>query len=108
MKLLKSDLGTKNACFSEKWIAKTLKNIPEGNRILDAGAGEQQFRKYCKHLEYVSQDICEYEGLGNGAGIQMKKWFFNQIDIVSDISSIPQPSNSFDAILCTEVFEHLP
>ena len=30
------------------------------------------------------------------------------MDIISDITSIPQPDASFDAIMCIEVFEHLP
>jgi ubiquinone/menaquinone biosynthesis C-methylase UbiE len=30
------------------------------------------------------------------------------LDIICDILSVPRASSSFDAILCTEVFEHLP
>jgi 2-polyprenyl-3-methyl-5-hydroxy-6-metoxy-1,4-benzoquinol methylase len=38
----------------------------------------------------------------------MEKWDFTGIDIVSDIINIPEPGQSFDAILCTEVIEHIP
>lgn len=90
------------------WLEKTLKAIPAGSRILDAGAGEQRFKKFCSHLNYVSQDFAQYTGEGNGIGLQMGKWDQNNLDIVSDIVKISEPDESFDAILCTEVFEHLP
>jgi 2-polyprenyl-3-methyl-5-hydroxy-6-metoxy-1,4-benzoquinol methylase len=32
---------------------------------------------------------------------------YGQLDIVSDIASIPEKASSFDAIMCTEVFEHI-
>lgn len=60
------------------------------------------------HLEYVSQDFAKYDGSGDNKGLQVGKWDQENIDIVSDITSIPQPDSSFDAVLCTEVFEHIP
>jgi hypothetical protein len=52
-----------NELNRQTWLKKTLAALPAGSRILDAGAGELKSRKYCGHLNYVSQDFCQYKGL---------------------------------------------
>ena len=71
-------------------------------------SGEQQFKCFCTHLKYVAQDFAKYDGRGDSSGLQVGAWDQTQLDIVSDIVAIPEPDASFDAIMCTEVFEHLP
>ena len=71
---MKPIVGTRNEENRVTWIEKPLKKIPADSRLLDAGAGEQPFRKYCSHLNYISQDFAEYDGSGDGKGLQMKKW----------------------------------
>jgi SAM-dependent methyltransferase len=100
-------VGTRNLENRNAWLEKTLAAIPAGQRILDAGAGELQYRRFCEHLDYVSQDSAEYDASSN-VGLQGEGWDTSKIDIVSDIISIPVESKSFDAIMCIEVFEHVP
>lgn len=96
-----------HAKFKEKLIVEFLKSIPDGKSILDVGAGEMPYRKYCEHLRYKSQDFCQYDGKGDSRGIQTQKFDTGGIDIVSDITEIPLPDGSEANMLCAEVLEHV-
>lgn len=100
--------GNNNLISREAWLKAALKNIAPETKILDAGAGELKYKKFCEHLEYTSQDFGQYNGEGNSEGLQTKTWDNSKLDIVSDIVNIPVKNSSFGAIMCVEVLEHLP
>ncbi len=67
--------------------------------MLDAGAGASKYRPFFAHCRYETQDFCQYKG-------ELVK-YLQPIDHVCDITNIPLPDASLDAIICTEVFEHV-
>lgn len=101
-------IGNNNLVNRQKWVESVLLNLPAGLSILDVGAGECQYKRFCTHLNYVSQDFNQYTGEGDNVGLQTGTWDVSKIDIISDILSIPVPNEQFDVVLCTEVLEHVP
>ena len=45
----------------DEWIINKIKEIPLGLSLLDVGAGNMPYKKYCNHLNYISQDFGEYD-----------------------------------------------
>jgi SAM-dependent methyltransferase len=96
----------RNSQARENWIAQTLGNLPQGHSIIDVGAGECAYKKYCGHLEYIAQDIAEYDGVGDGVGLQTGVWDTSKLDFVCDLYDIPE-DRRYDAVFCSEVLEHV-
>ena len=93
----------------EQWVEKQLSLLEDGQLLLDAGCGPQPYKKFYKHLKCKTQDFGAYDGKGNGSGMQNgEDWHYTELDYTSDIWDIPEKDGSFDAILCTEVIEHIP
>lgn len=97
----------RNQEFRDEWIQEKLKSIAEGDTILDAGAGESRYKKYCSHLKYISQDFGEYVPNESLGGLHSNKWDYSDLNIVCDIIDIPMDNETIDVIMCTEVIEHI-
>lgn len=76
-----------------KFVEFSSHQVKPSHLILDAGSGRQQYRKYFSHAKYESTDIeqlpdCEH-------------------DFMCSLDNIPKADNTYDAILCTQVLEHV-
>jgi SAM-dependent methyltransferase len=91
-----------NSRSRDQWVADRARSIAPDARVLDVGAGTAPYRDLFKHCQYETQDFAQYDGYKGPEGQ------YAQIDYVSDIAEIPVADATFDAILCTEVLEHVP
>ncbi|MCR9127783.1 MAG: class I SAM-dependent methyltransferase [Rhodobacteraceae bacterium] len=96
----------KNHAARERWIETTLRALPEGSSLLDVGAGECAYKPFCDHLQYLAQDIAEYDGAGDGVGLHTGKWDTSRLDFICDLYDIPE-DRQFDTVFCSEVLEHV-
>lgn len=79
------------------FVEDTALSLPEGARVLDAGAGEGPYRPLFAHVRYVALD----DGRGD------RKWDYGRLDVAGDLLRMPFRDGAFDAVLCTETLEHL-
>jgi SAM-dependent methyltransferase len=92
-------LWNPEAFARDSWIKAQAQKLAPGSRVLDAGAGASKYRPFFAHCQYETQDFCQYQG-------DLVK-YVEPIGHVCDITAIPLPDASLDAILCTEVLEHV-
>ncbi len=97
----------------DEFVLAELQKIQAGKLLLDAGCGSQRYREYCSHLNYKAQDFGKFTtdlkkmiGSDGDGGEEVYK--YGPLDYVGDIWDIKEKSNTFDAVLCSEVFEHIP
>lgn len=78
-------------------VARIAGSLPAGTKLLDAGAGEGAYRKLFSHCEYRSIDMAVGEA----------QWDYSALDYVAPLDKMPIETGAFDAVLCTQVLEHL-
>jgi SAM-dependent methyltransferase len=67
-----------------------------GAGVLDAGAGQAPYRELFAHTRYVT---CDWEHSPHPGG--------RRADVVAPLDELPLDSGSFDAVLNTQVLEHV-
>ena len=97
----------------DEFVISELQKLPKNLSLLDAGCGSQRYRPNCSHLNYKTQDFGQYkvdqkETLGTDSAGGTTGYQYGALDYVGNIWQIEEKSDTFDAILCTEVFEHIP
>lgn len=80
-----------------KFVISCSQEIPSGSLVLDAGAGECQFKIFFEKHRYTAVD----------AAYGDETWDYSNIDIISSLDSMPFENNTFDAVICTQVLEHV-
>ncbi|HEX3279172.1 MAG TPA: methyltransferase domain-containing protein [Thermoleophilaceae bacterium] len=79
------------------FVMRAAQATPTGARVADVGAGDAPFRELFAHTQYATLDWTEsvHEGARSS-------------DIVASADSIPVRDGAFDAVLFTQVLEHVP
>jgi ubiquinone/menaquinone biosynthesis C-methylase UbiE len=97
LKTIKDKIYSFNQFERDQWVASQARGILPGAKVLDVGAGPCRYKHYFSHCVYKAHDFAKTPGQTYG-----------ELDYISDILNIPTPDRFFDAIICTEVLEHVP
>jgi SAM-dependent methyltransferase len=81
----------------EEAVARFAASLPAGARVLDAGAGEGQYKRHFAVHRYVGLDL----GIGDAA------WNYGSLDAIGDLASLPFAGGAFDAAINIVTLEHV-
>lgn len=93
----------------DRWITQKAATVAEGAIVLDAGAGPMPYKNLFSHCDYRPQEFLKADEVprsfrkNSNGGFEVGGFSYK-----CDITDIPEEDATFDAILCTEVFEHIP
>lgn len=79
------------------FVREVADSLPDGTVVLDVGAGDAPYRELFGHCRYKTTD---WEGsVHEGA---------RRADYVASADALPLDDDVVDAVLCTQVLEHVP
>lgn len=84
-------------CAIEDAVSQFASSLAEGARVLDAGAGEGQYRHFFARQRYVGVDL----------GIGDTEWNYRDLDVISDLEALPLRDGSCDAVVNIVTLEHV-
>ncbi len=84
--------------LADRFAERVAGEVPEGARILDAGAGDCLYRPLFDQAHYVGLDYAK----------GFEKVDFSHLDCVGGLLHLPFRDGSFDAVLSVNVLEHVP
>jgi len=81
----------------EQAVADFAKSLPPHARVLDAGAGEGNYKAHFNAQNYIGLDLA----VGDSG------WDYSRLDAVGDLSALPFRDSVFDASLNVVTLEHV-
>ncbi len=78
-------------------VEKFARELVAGERVLDAGAGEGQYREHFANVRYVGVDLA----------VGDQDWNYARLDAICDLNALPFRESSFAAALNVVTLEHL-
>ena len=94
---VKSKFADTSRWYVNRFIEVIAPQLRPGLRILDAGAGECAYKQHFGHCDYVAVDLA----------VGDVTWNYHNLDCISSLHALCFRDESFDAVLCTQVLEHL-
>ena len=81
----------------EDAVRRFAKGLKDGARVLDAGAGEGQYRGHFERQRYCGVDLA----------VGDRKWDYSRLDVLADLTALPFRAGAFEAAIHIVTIEHL-
>lgn len=81
----------------EQAVTDFAESLPRGARVLDAGAGEGNYKSFFTTQRYTGLDL----GIGDAG------WDYSRLDVLGNLAALPFADDVFDASLNIVTLEHV-